>query len=68
MNSKLRSIAALVLACVIQLSGTGNLWAQDNDYWVKIAFLGYYKDYHFSILSAVASGLSGFENYQKSGG
>ena len=51
MNSKLRSIAALVLACVIQLSGTGNLWAQDNDYWVKIAFLGYYKDYHSFVTS-----------------
>jgi len=52
MNSNLRSIAALVLACVIQLSGTGKLNAQDNDCWVKIAFLGHYTDYNSFISSS----------------
>jgi len=52
MNSKLRLTVALALACVIQLSGTGKLWAQNNDCWVKIAFLGYYTDYNSFISSA----------------
>ena len=44
MNSKLRLIVALAIACVMQLSGIGKVkaQAQDNGCWMSIAFLGYY--------------------------
>lgn len=40
MNSKLRLIVALAIACVMQLSGIGKVkaQAQDNGCWMSIAF------------------------------
>lgn len=49
MNSKLRLIIALLLFCFMQISG--KIKAQDNDYWVSIAFLGYYTDYESFVTS-----------------
>ena len=54
MNSKLRLIVALAIACVMQLSGIGKVkaQAQDNGCWMSIAFLGYYTDYNSFVSSA----------------